>query len=127
MLLLFLIAIASFFKVQSIEKSVENKNIEIINLEREAREIRELRSSWNDEEKLKSTLEGVLSSPLVSKFSPSREQVRRGVERVVIQNIDHKGAEFVTNRILNSTLKIESFEITRENEHNMSISLEVGF
>jgi len=127
LLTLIFIAIVAFYKTNNMEHIVDAMNVEVMGFEKEAREIKNLKDSWDDTKKSKKVLDSILSSSQLTKFQPSRAQIANNRERIEISNIDHKSADFVINKIVNSTLKIEHLEITRENEYNMSVIAEIEF
>lgn len=125
LLLLLFIAIVTLYKTEDMESIVEKRSIEVMEFEKEAREIRNLKDSWDDTKKSKKILDSLLASSQLRKFQPTRAQIANNKERIEIADIDHRSIDFVVNKILNSTLKIEHLEITRENEHNMSVIAEI--
>lgn len=126
-ILLFLIFIASivWYKGVELKGELEISNRAVIEYEKEAKEIRDLKRIWDDKQRAKEALDLIHNSANFQSAGIKREEIRRGVERVELNSVNFTLAEQFTNRVLNAPIKIENLVIKRDNDNNMSVVVEV--
>lgn len=117
--ILALVLIILIYEDNKISKQIDELNKELATLEAENSEIARKSSIWKDEKKDKQTIENLLSSNELSN-AKVHKNIIKNIYKFEIEMLDEKGSDFVTNKILNSTLKLKSIELSRIEENNLS-------
>lgn len=122
--LLLVVLLVVIFKTSQMNGDLAERLVAVKAIESEAKQIDELKSSWERRGNAQKRMDAALSHPALKQFEINKEQ-KKDIYVVEIPLIDKRGLDALTGKVLNETLKIETFEIVRLDENNASVKLEV--
>lgn len=113
-----------FYKTITSEKKIAGATTYLAGIEQKARTISAMKKAWQDSKTSRQKIESILRHPFMGKAEVS-QQVRQGRFKATIRKANKQALDMLTNKILNETLNISTFQIIRENENFVNVTLEI--
>ena len=105
------------------KEQISQKEQEILILEQKAKKIATLKRYWKDKNILKRRLEALLRSSFIAKYIKKRENKSNKIT-VYLENIDPFNANRITDKILNSFVRVSSISFKRKDNNHLNIKVE---
>lgn len=113
-----------FYKTITSEKNLTEATTYLGGIEQKARSISALKKAWQDSKTSRQKIESILRHPFMGKAEVSQE-IQQGRFKATIRKANKQALDMLTNKILNETLNVSSFQIVRESESLVNVSLEI--
>jgi len=124
--LLALLLLIVIYQHQKLERTITQKEHQLLLLQNKAKEIETLRRYWGDSKLQKRRVASLLSSPLLKRFI---KNVERGSSRLklFLHNVDAKSADQIMNKLLNSFVKVHLVKITKQDKTKIAMEVELQY
>ena len=124
--LLALLLLIVIYQHQKLERTITQKEHQLLLLQNKAKEIATLRRYWGDSKLQKRRIASLLGSPLLKRFI---KNVERGSSRLklFLHNVDAKSADQIMNKLLNSFVKVHLVKITKQDKTKIAMEVELQY
>lgn len=124
--LLALLLLVVIYQHQKLERTITQKEHQLLLLQNKAKEIATLRRYWGDSKIQKRRVASLLNSPLLKRFI---KNVERGNSRLklFLHNVDAKSADQIMDKLLNSFVKVHLVKITKQDKTKIAMEVELQY
>jgi len=124
--LLALLLLVVIYQHQKLERTITQKEHQLLLLQNKAKEIATLRRYWGDSKIQKRRVASLLNSPLLKRFI---KNVERGNSRLklFLHNVDAKSADQIMDKLLNSFVKVHLLKITKQDKTKIAMEVELQY